>query len=124
MASHLLDIYSVWIHAVSTPRQWASLQRRTGLPIGKCPKSLGQAKHVKEKFPGGAVHHFVVWIDKEAHDEVSDAMWVETCAHESTHIGNMILDLVGHQTYAGNDEPSAYLFGWLTQWVYKAVRST
>lgn len=45
---------------------------------------------------------------------------VETCAHEAAHATAHVLTWTGHDIRGdnGHDEPSAYLTGWLTGWIY------
>lgn len=62
---------------------------------------------------------------KQAHHNVSYLLWLprftgspqdwNTLAHEICHIKNYILLHIGHQSDAKNDEPEAYLTGYLTE---------
>lgn len=47
-----------------------------------------------------------------------------TIAHEVVHLVNRILTDRGAKLDASNDEPQAYLTGWVTKKVYSVVRTT
>lgn len=121
MASHLLDIYSIWLHVESTPAKWKALAKKEGLSLNKPDGSLGFVNHSKIVHKG-MIHHISVYIDGKSHKD-NDIALVETCAHEATHAALTILSIVG-QTIRDDDEHVAYLTGWITQWLYQTVRTT
>lgn len=108
--SHLLDIYGIWIHLATDPRQWRSLQRHFTSPED-VPTVLG--------FAGWRDGDIVLFVDLGAHTGDTLAL-VDTVAHEATHAAGAILDHVGEQ-YDGTSEALAYLVGWLTKWVWQHI---
>lgn len=118
-ATHTLDIYGVDIHLATTEREWKKLRKRLTY-LDDTPNAAGFT-------------HFAIW---EPSDHTSPvpvvAFWirnelttdplqlVETCAHEAVHAATHILAWAGHDIRGddGNDEPTAYLAGWLTRWIW------
>lgn len=41
-----------------------------------------------------------------------------TIAHESVHVANYLYDIVGAEVDIRNDEPYAYLIGWIVEQIY------
>lgn len=114
---HVLDIYGVHVHLVTNRRDWATLRRRLTF-MGDAPTSLGQATFAcwEPKGAGKSVPHLVLWINVTDH-QGDHLELVDTCAHEATHGVSGIFDWVGHDK--AGDEPSAYLTGWLTRWLFE-----
>ena len=49
------------------------------------------------------------------------AVNIDTIAHESLHISRMILDSRGVHFDANNDEPYAYMVGWVASAIYRNI---
>lgn len=47
---------------------------------------------------------------------------INTLAHECTHLTNFIFHSRGIQLSVKNDEPQAYLTGWITETVYNVIK--
>lgn len=121
--SHLLDVYSVWLHVATDRKQWNTLRKTITSLEKRPPDSIASTKHEAEEINGGAqVQHFVVYINLAAHtgDGRLPERIVETCAHEAAHVAGLILDHFSVE-YDGCTEPHAYLVGWVTQWLWEAT---
>ena len=55
--------------------------------------------------------------------ESKAAMTVETMAHEAVHLAMMIFDYVGAEANIKDQEPFAYLVGWITRCMNVAKKS-
>ena len=114
--THVLDIYNVHLHAVTTRKAWAKL--RKDMPHLDENPGLGHT-HLFEWIPNDGTlpeRHVALYIDVKAHRD-DHAELINTCAHEATHAAGMILDQIKAR-YDGNSEPFAYLVGWLTAWLW------
>lgn len=124
-AQHTLDVYGVDLHLATTARDWKKLRRRLTY-LEDVPDSAG-------------LTHFAVWDPADGSQSVPVAtFWirdaliadplqlVETCAHEATHAAAHVLTWAGHDIRGddGHDEPSAYLAGWLTRWIWESTSTT
>lgn len=118
--SHVLDIYGVNVHLATSKRDWKQLRKE--LPfVGKVPKSMGQTQFACTKLGGIVIQaHLVLWVDINAH--ANAASLVDTCAHESAHAADRIVEWIGH-TPMVCDEPTAYLVGWLTSWMWDGINA-
>lgn len=117
-ATHLLDVYGVHIHAATTTRQMTTLRRR--YPQIDKPDGWGGCTRFQHQPKTGMPQlHLAFWVDVAGHKGDRGAL-LDTCAHEATHAGCLILDDCGAE-YDGNHEPLAYLIGWLTRWVWEQV---
>lgn len=45
----------------------------------------------------------------------------KTVAHESIHIVNLLFNNIGAKPYLNNDEPQAYLLGWVVEQIHKVL---
>ena len=115
---HVLDIYGVHVHLATSKKQWKRLRRELTF-LNEKPEALGLSAFATFHPDAAAppVPHLVFWLDLPALTNPGDL--IDTCAHEAAHGANQILDHVGHDT-RGTDEPSAYLVGWLTRWLWEA----
>lgn len=118
-ATHHLDIYGAELHLATTEREWKRLQKKLAY-LQDVPNSAG-------------LTHFAIWSPNDGsspipvvsfwirHTLLTDSLQlIETCAHEAAHATTYILNWTGHDIRGddGHDEPSAYLTGWLTRWIY------
>lgn len=124
--SHCLDIYSIWVHVATSAKDWDALSESKDLGLSDPGTALGMTQHATQDLPGGVErHHICFYLNRKAFKTRSLAVTVETVAHEAVHGAGMVLSIVEHEVEdLGGDEPFAYLAGWLTQWLFKAVRST
>ena len=124
-ATHTLDIYGVDLHLATTKREWNKLRKRLTYLEG-VPDSAGLT-HFATWEPTDRTHAIPVvtfWIRDEV---TSDSLQlIETCAHEAAHAATHILGWVGHDVRGddGKDEPSAYLAGWLTRWIWVNIKGS
>lgn len=120
-SSHVLDVYGVHLHLATTRRQ-ASRLHRLYPALGKISMPTGWggcAKFGHVPPIGIAQLHLAFWVDVAGHRGDLGAL-LDTCAHEATHAGCLILDDCDAD-YDGNSEPLAYLVGWLTRWLWEQV---
>ena len=115
--SHLLDIYSTWLHLATDEKGWTKLQEQHDRSIVKAD-ALGSTTFATfhPHQAGATVPHVFLYVDLEAHRGVDVAL-VETCAHEAAHAATHILRYVGHRIRR-HDEPFAYLVAFIAQWMY------
>lgn len=120
--SHLLDIYSAWLHLATDMKQWKQLRADLVPSLPKNPGALGATNFTVQVLDGGHhVAHFTVFIDVKGH-EGSDVALVETCAHEAAHVAGQLFRHLEVKDDS-ESEPRAYLVGWVTQWLYRWVRA-
>ncbi len=116
--SHSLDIYGADLHLASNRRDWSTISRRLGVDRS-LSEATGGTVFVRWEPAGGgrAVPTLGFWISPDQ----SPADHVDTCAHEAAHAATLLLTYVGHDVRGtdGADEPSAYLTGWLTRWLWE-----
>lgn len=119
-ARHMLDIYGVELHLATTEREWKRLQKRLAY-LQDVPDSAGLTHFAVWEPANGSASIPVVsfWIREALTSDPHQL--VETCAHEAAHATSHILTWTGHDVRGddGHDEPSAYLTGWLTRWLWK-----
>lgn len=48
--------------------------------------------------------------------------YIDIISHESVHVVNLIFKEVGIELDIENDEPQAYLMGWVVDKIYKAIK--
>lgn len=112
---HVLDVYGAHLWLATGPKQLRRLSDKfeddgLGGGLGTTSLILDQQRHTP---------HVVIWIDVEAH--AADALaLVQTCAHEAAHVATMLLRHIGH-TIRSEDEPHAYLVGWVTAWILEQI---
>ena len=113
-----LDIYDVDLYAATDMRQWRALRRRLTF-LDETPSGAGMSQFaVWEPANGLDRPVIVLFVDVARHDEPG---LVNTCAHEASHAASQLFDHFGHHP-SGTDEPTAYLVGWLTQWLWEACQ--
>lgn len=119
--THLLDVYSVWLHVVTSPAAWARHADRIDSLPAEVPNSLGYTSSDIDAGGQGLAGqlHVSFYLDLPAHKGLLSAL-VETVAHEAAHGAGMILDHY-EETYTGTSEAHAYLVGWLAQWLWSAA---
>lgn len=121
MRSLELAPYGARAFMASTTPQWKALYRRLSFLDEAPPGAAGHSTFAVYYPEGGGVPMpvIVIYIDPEQHGgEV--AQLVNTCAHEAQHATSQLFEYIGHNP-VGADEPSAYLVGALTQWLYEGV---
>ena len=119
LANKVLDVYDAHLHLATTERSWATLRR--GLPTVD-EESLQRAVPTSAGICWSAVvdgkFHVVLWVDVAKHKTPGGL--INTVSHEATHASLMIVEQVEHVAHA-HDEPTAYLVGWLTEWIWRAA---
>jgi hypothetical protein len=120
---HLLDIYETHLWLATNRREWATLRRRLpGFDI-PMPDSEGSTStgEMVDPVDGRLYTHIAFHIDLSLHEGGKSLPGlVNTCAHEAAHGAAGVMKAVAHapaETWV--DEPSAYLIGWLTQWLWE-----
>lgn len=116
--SHSLDIYGADIYLATTKRDWSVLRRKVKSLDAKAPDSAGQATFAtfQPNSGGLTVPVVIFWLDVKEHKTTVEL--IDTCAHEATHAAAALFEHIGHAP-AANDEPHAYLVGWLTAWLWE-----
>lgn len=118
-ARHKLDIYGADLYLATTKRQWRALAKHYDW-LGNVPESAGQATFATWERKGHmTVPIVVLWLDLKQHNTTTEL--IDTIAHEASHAAGRILEHIGHS--APTDEPSAYLIGWLSGWMWEHVPS-
>lgn len=117
---HVLDAYGCHLHVATDRRGWATLRRRLpGLVDGPAPESAGWTRFATWQPKSGiTVPVVVVYINAAQHTEPVDL--IDTAAHEAAHVVSALMEHIGH-SISGVDEPSAYLTGWVTAWLWEAA---
>lgn len=105
---HTLDVYGTQLWLATTPADWRTIRRRFA-DLDEDPGAAGLS-HLVEGTPASVV----LWVDVANHPTRLDL--IDTVAHEATHAASQILDSIGH-TLIAQDEPHAYLVGWLVRWM-------
>ena len=114
-----IDLYGVEVYLATNRRQFGTLRRK--LPfLDPAPDYAGSTDFAvfKPKGQGLTSGHLVFWVDVENHDSTREL--VDTLAHEASHGAGRILGWIGHKVDE-TDEPSAYLVGWLTGWLWENI---
>lgn len=115
-AHHRLDLYGIDLFLATNRRDWNKLQGFLRF-LDDVPESAGMAEfavYTPESGPPRMVG--VLWIDMKQHD--TESILVNTCAHEATHLATQLNDHIGHRPNSVVDEPTAYLVGWVTEWLW------
>ena len=95
-------------------------------------KDLRKAmKKVKEEIEKGFVPEnydaFVTWHIKNNYHNYTVFLkpnaTAPTIAHEALHLSNRILHDINHTPTFINDEPQAYLLGWIVKEIYKTLKT-
>lgn len=111
--SHLLDVYGVRLHVVTSRQEWKLL--RAQFPkLDRKPTGVGMSHFLTVK----GDPHVALWVNRKAHKAIPGL--VNTCAHEAAHAAGQIMEFV-HADPDPSGEPHAYLVGWITQWLWEAV---
>lgn len=117
IAEHTLDIYGVTLHLVTTRTDLTRLRKRLDfLPERIEDSGLTQFAQVYRQ--AGSMlcsPHVVIWVDEAQHADTAEL--VETYAHEAAHAAGQICEYISHPVTA-NDEPFAWLVGWITRWLW------
>lgn len=118
---HELDIYGSQLFVARTAKEWRQMAKNIDLEDRSTPECAGQTRRLLSTREGsaGIGHAIVFWIDARGAGSVGSL--IGTCAHEATHGANFIFDWIGHDADAEKDEPTAYLIGWLTSWLWGAA---
>jgi hypothetical protein len=126
---HYLDIYSIDIHVAVTLSQLAHMSTELnvmkGLSKKKHPPS--GATHGKYGKRGGAeIYSLAFWMDRQKWIEAGSPpnKLADVAAHEAAHGAGMLWRHIGawHSPVTlSDDEPMAYLIGWLTGVLYECV---
>lgn len=116
---HTLDVYDVELYLVTSPKGWKRLRKQ--LPfMDKGADSAGASQFaIWHPNSGIACGHLVLYVDVGSHSTVGEL--VQTIAHEATHGAGSIMGWIQHDACGGDNEPHAYLVGWLTRWVSENV---
>lgn len=110
-ASHYrIDVYGAHLHVTSNETDWDRLSRQ--YEVDEDP-GLGLTTLTVDTH--GNVPHILIHVDSAAHSSEADV--VTTLAHESAHAASMLLDHFGHRL-RGEDEPHAYLAGFVARCVW------
>lgn len=119
---HTLDVYGCALYLATTPKQWRAVRRILPFLDAKAPTSAGLV-HFAIWQPRQGLHEPVaaVYVNLKQHTNRLDL--VDTLAHEATHLAQQLLHHIGHHPTNGHDEPSAYLVGWLTRWLWGSIDS-
>lgn len=119
---HLLDVYDTHLHCATNKRAWATLRRRYPGLVEATPESAGLCRVATWHPKDGGMHefHLVLWINLAQHKTEHEL--IDTCAHEATHAALSVMDHIGHDSRGTNDEPVAYLVGWITRWLWNNAK--
>lgn len=122
---HFLDIYNLSIHVAVTKKQMRHaekvLKQDLQGPIKR--KASGATFSITGERGGAESYHVYFWIDKAAWKRAGahQSKLAEVCAHEAAHGAGMIWHHLGaemNDDTLRDDEPMAYLIGWLTELLY------
>lgn len=116
IAEHTLDIYGVTLHLVTTRTDLTRLRKRLDFLPDRIEDS-GYTQFAQVYRAAGSTlcsPHLVVWIDETQHGDRTEL--IETIAHEAAHGAGAILEYAGHPI-SGNDEPFAWIVGWIARWL-------
>ncbi len=123
-ATHKMDVYDVELQLATTPKSWKKARKRFSYLAKNIPTAAGTTHFaVWEPADGGVPTPVVTfWIRDALNGDASEL--INTCAHEATHAATHILTWMGHHIGCDDarDEPTAYLIGWLTAWLYDHAR--
>lgn len=119
--STFIEPWGYELHAAYTPEQWAHAAKTFGLEDD--PGSQGRTDHFTHNPTDPAIPQTQVWLVwiNAAQDQYPAAR-ANVIAHEATHVAMMLLEHVG--TRHLNDETTAYLIGWITQWLWENFPET
>jgi hypothetical protein len=117
-AAHRLDIYEADLYLATDKAAWKAMRRQLDWLNKAVPECGGQAQFTTVEDDNGIhVPTLALWINRAAHPDVGAL--VNTIAHEAVHAAGQLLNNTGHRPIdVGEDEPLAYLTGWLTQWIW------
>lgn len=115
--THRLDVYDTDLYLATNKREWSALARRIKTIDKSAPDAAGCSVFATFHPDDGSLTRpcLIFWLDLAAHTNSAEV--VNTIAHEATHGASQLLDHIGHDT-RGTDEPSAYLTGWLAEWMW------
>jgi hypothetical protein len=112
---HEMDVYRTELYLARRPSEWRALRKKIDAIDDDVPNCAGMTHFLEwEPATGQRRHIEVFWIDTVNADNV--AQLINTCAHEATHAASSMFNWLGH--HLNGDEPSAYLVGWLTEWLW------
>lgn len=85
-------------------------------------EEMRQEDYVRSKLDEGSKVTAMTWMDNGVIKlAYSDSLNLKVLAHEIVHIVNLIFRTKGIQLDLNNDEPQAYLTGWLTQELHQRI---
>lgn len=125
---HTLDIYGTELHLTTTRAGWKALSRR--LPaLSYDPDGVAgitSSRNLPGVNGGWDTHHVAFFVDTRPAkaDPSNYSRLAGTVAHESTHAALAICDQRGLRVDADgafDDEPFAFLIGWLSEWIWERV---
>lgn len=116
-AYHRLDLYGLDLFLATNKRDWNKLQSTLHF-LDDVPESAGLSEFAVYVPNDGGAHRMVgvLWIDMTQHD--TEGNLINTCAHEATHLASQLNDHIGHRPNSVVDEPTAYLVGWVAEWLW------
>lgn len=106
-----IDVYGAHVHIATDDPSWDRLANR--FEIDEEP-GLGMTSLSLDTYRGNAPH-LVIYLDPAAHSSRADL--VSTVAHEAAHAASILLDHLGHRL-RGEDEPHAYLAGYVARCIW------
>lgn len=115
-----IEIYEVDVYLSRKPSEWRKVRKLLGDSLPKRVESVGRTDFLTKTtgvtLPECAIS---IYVDVAIHDG-DHVQLVDTCAHEAAHAAAALLEQIGHRGDA-TDEPTAYLIGHLTGWMWSHV---
>lgn len=125
---HSLDIYETELHLTTKRAGWAAISRRLPVLAHDIGGVAGcsSSRVIPATNGGWDTHHVALYIDTRPAraDSSNYPKLAGTVAHEATHAALAICDQRGLRVSSEADhdeEPYAYLVGWLSQWIWERV---
>lgn len=124
--THLLDIYGARLHLATDKKSWRKMRRLDPELPKDASSSAGWTMFTVFIPDDGSepTPCLFLYVDVASHSSTESL--VDTIAHEAAHAAGALLGYAGHgngRGYVGDDEPHAYLVGWLAAWMWSLCQA-
>lgn len=116
--SHRLDVYGCELRLATTKQGVEKLAAEFDYPKGFNGLADGQTTTVLDAETGAL--YVLVFIDQRSM-EGNVARLINVLAHEASHATGFILKHFGVKPRHPETEQAAYLTGWITEWLWRAL---